>query len=98
MPRDPKEIARVIAETASVELQDKFIRGQHEHGGNFDVKPTVRNIREETLDLINYTHMLIQHRSQTLQCIDKLVEELPTLESSVITIRLKYLRQLIHDL
>jgi len=95
---DPKVLAEVIADTANVELKDKFIRGQHEHGGDFAVKPTVRNIREEILDLINYSHTLIQHRAWLMHAVDALLTDLPELNPAIIETRLKHIRQLVHDL
>ena len=95
---DPKELSKTIADTASIELQEKFDKGQHEHGGDFAAKPTVRNIREEVLDLVNYTHVLTQHRSQILMAIDKLIEELPGLNPAVTEVRLEAIKQQVHYL
>ncbi len=95
---EPTQLAKVIAGTASIELQDKFIRGQREHGGDFMAKATIRNIREEVLDLINYSHVLIQHRSQVLIELDDLISNISSLDSFVIKLRLKSIRQQVHDL
>lgn len=95
---DPAVLAKVIAETANIELQDKFSKGQREHGGDFALKPTVRNIREEVLDLVNYTHVLTQHRSEILIKMDELLKELPTLSNGAIRIRLESIKKQIHDI
>ena len=95
---EPKELSKIIADTASVELQEKFEKGQHEHGGDFAIKPTVKNIREEILDLVNYSHTLVLHRSKIIVSIDKLIEELPSLNPAIIELKLKAIRALVHDL
>ena len=64
---DPKELAKKIADVTSEELQAKFMKGQEEHGGDFATKPTVKNIREEVLDLIDYTYILEQHKQELHQ-------------------------------
>lgn len=54
---------------------DKFLKGQKEHGGNFFEKPSVRCIREEAIDLVNYTHVLELHRIELCNIIDRLTEK-----------------------
>ena len=95
---DPKELSKTIADTASIELQEKFNKGQKEHGGDFAEKPTVRNIREEVLDLINYTHSLVMHRRNILIELEKLINEAPSIEGHVMQIRLKNIKDLVHEL
>jgi hypothetical protein len=95
---DPTQIAKIIADTASIELQEKFNKGQKEHGGDFAAKPTVRNIREEVLDLVNYSHMLTQHRSRILMELEQLSNDLMSLDSTIVRIRLANIKALVHDL
>ena len=95
---DPALLAKHIADTTSQERQAKYMKGQTEHGGDFAVKPTVNNIREESLDLINYTHVLIEHRDRLLTEIDALVYDLPGMDQYVIKLRLKKIRELARNL
>ena len=95
---EPAVIARIIADTASLDLQDKFIRGQREHGGDFAVKPTVSNIRMEAIDQVNYSHMLIVHQAQVLMMLDQLIKDIPGLNEEVLTIRLRAVKQAVKDL
>jgi hypothetical protein len=64
MTFDPVTQAEDIAIAISTDIGDKYAKGQIEHGGNFFEKPTVRNIREEVIDLVSYTHVLELHRNQ----------------------------------
>jgi hypothetical protein len=68
-----KEIVNIVSE----EIQIKYAKGQKEHGGDFFVKPTVNNIREEVLDLVAYTHVLTKHKQE-------LMNKLYCLQSKVI--------------
>ena len=95
---EPTVLAKTIADNASLELQNKFIKGQQEHGGDFAVKPTVRNIREEALDLINYTHVLTQHRWEILVLIDDLLANWENIEVTDPPTALQLIRQKVHDL
>lgn len=54
---------------------DKFLKGQKEHGGDFFKKPTVNNIREEAIDLVNYVHVLRLHKQELLLLVDSMCEE-----------------------
>jgi len=96
--QEPKQLSKTIADTVSIELQEKFEKGQREHGGDFAVKPTIRNIREEVLDLVNYSHVLVLHRSQILVELDRLISDLRGLDTQVITIRLNKIKEQVHDL
>ena len=58
----PRQQLDIINCKFGIENEDKFMAGQVEHGGNFFDKPTVRNIRHEVIDLVNYTHVLAEHR------------------------------------
>lgn len=69
-----------IGTQALLELKTKYAKGQAEHGGNFYEKPTVDNIREEVLDLIAYSHVLIEHRKDVLKRLDLLETQLRTEE------------------
>jgi len=101
---EPKDLARVIADTSSIEMQAKFIKGQHEHGGDFALKPTVKNIREEVLDLVNYTHILNNHRATALIKLDELMAKIQARISNKedvtkdIISDLREIRSVIHDL
>lgn len=64
--------ANCIAGHATTQLQFKYAKGQKEHGGNFFEKPTVDNIREEVLDLIAYSHVLIEHQNNLVYKIGQL--------------------------
>ena len=70
------EQAAAIGKLACYQLQTKYAKGQKEHGGNFFKKPTVDNVREEVLDLIAYSHVLIQHRDELANEIVRLKERL----------------------
>jgi translation initiation factor 1 (eIF-1/SUI1) len=70
---EPTELAKNIADKCSTELQVKFMKGQKEHGGDFAVRATVRDVRDETLDLINYTHMLEEHQTKIIEKLNKII-------------------------
>ena len=89
----PQELAKQIADKTGKELQTKFLKGQLEHGGDFAKKPTVQNIREEVLDLVNYTYELIEHRTQLLIELEELIDVMPGLNTSVAVIRLQLLHK-----
>jgi len=62
----PKEqIAEINLDFNDVN-HEKFMAGQEEHGGDFFSKPTVDNIGEEVIDLVNYVHVLKRHREELL--------------------------------
>jgi hypothetical protein len=62
MPITPQNQVDIINDLFSVDNYKKFLDGQHDHGGDFFAKPTVKNIRQEVIDLVNYTHVLAEHR------------------------------------
>ena len=62
----------------SLANEAKFMNGQREHGGDFFAKPTVRNIREEAIDLVNYVHVLELHRTRLLGKIAELTGMIDT--------------------
>lgn len=70
---DPKEQAIEIQKLASAQIDTKFAKGQQEHGGNFFTKPTVKNIREEVLDLVAYTHVVELHQKQLLEKVEGII-------------------------
>ena len=79
---NPVKLSKKIADETSVELQSKFAKGQKEHGGDFARKPTVDNIRDEVLDLVNYSYGLKLHKKEILDYIKRIInvtgERLPS--------------------
>lgn len=95
---EPSELSKRIADVASIELQQKFLKGQKEHGGDFLLKPTARNIREEALDLINYSHVLELHIGELEVMTSELQHDLPSLDIKGINDRLTEIRTKIYNL
>jgi len=75
-PYFPEQQAIDIGNAAASELSVKYARGQQEHGGNFFAKPTASNIREEVLDLIAYSHVLLNHRDEITNKLEKLKSDI----------------------
>lgn len=69
---DPVEQASGIGKTISKDITLKYAKGQIEHGGNFFEKPTAWNIREEIIDLVSYTHVLLEHRDKLCVALNAL--------------------------
>jgi hypothetical protein len=93
---------KVINATFNAENNAKFMAGQKQHGGNFMLKPTVRAIREECLDLVNYTHVLNEHRRQALVVIDEIENYIKlygaTASADEVESKMSRLKTIIHDL
>lgn len=53
------------------ELDSKYREGQEEHGGNLWEKPMAHQIREETLDLITYSHVLQDQHHQICEMVEE---------------------------
>ena len=85
---NPVKLSKKIADETSVELQSKFAKGQKEHGGDFARKPTVDNIRDEVLDLVNYSYGLKLHKKGILDKIDDIIYLTPS----------TYLKDVLNDL
>jgi hypothetical protein len=62
----PEQQIETINSSFNEQNKSKYMAGQAEHGGDFFTKPTIANIREEAVDLINYTHVLTIHRARIL--------------------------------
>lgn len=74
------------------ENRDKFMAGQREHGGDFFQKPTVENIREEAIDLVNYVHVLRKHKEELLEMVEAMQRDFvlsPSVAERVIDIKRK---------
>lgn len=76
----------------------KFLRGQEEHGGDFFEKPTVENIREEAIDLVNYVHVLRLHKNQILLDVDELLKMCDQPPSPSLKLNMQLLRARIENL
>ena len=78
MTQEEQDRVQVQADEILVEFSTqndvKLLAGQAEHGGNFFKKPTVQNIREEVIDLVNYTHVLALHQREMLVDLDNLID------------------------
>jgi len=92
-----KQITEINERLAS-ENREKFMQGQHEHGGNFFAKPTVRNIREEVLDLVNYSHVLEQHKAKIFMDLTNLIHEIDTVSRAECKRKLANIAQDVHSL
>lgn len=58
--------ALAIVEQFEFQFVSKYVAGGREHGGNFNLKPTVKEVRAEVLDLVAYTHSLEEHHQQLI--------------------------------
>jgi hypothetical protein len=68
----PQQQVEIINATFEIENTRKYLAGQAEHGGDFFDKPTVHEIYQEVIDLVNYTHVLASHRSRLLRAMEEL--------------------------
>ena len=69
---NPIEQVHAINAQFAAENAVKFMAGQEEHGGNFFRKPTVENIRQEAVDLVNYTAILREHKNELIARVEEL--------------------------
>ena len=51
------------------DIQEKYTKGQHEHGGNLWDRDVSKDIVDESLDLITYAYTADYKRTQALSCI-----------------------------
>ncbi len=95
MQIEPWKQVEIINDTFGIENTQKYLDGQAEHGGDFFEKPTIKAMREEATDQINYTHVLIRHQAELLIKFDAVLGmEMPVLTRVAVL----ELRRLVHDL